>query len=323
LLCEEIFMRRFQLVSGGVAMMAGIAVIIGTLLAVPTSAKSTDGILPALTCSTPNPCLFWTNTSTGNAMRGVSYSGFGIQGITKFPSTKPQNARAGVIGRDQSTSGFNDDGVRGESSQGYGTYGVGQTGAEGDGSIYGVVGKGAAIGVYGIHTGADTSGTGVLAVDLLGSGILYEGIDNHGTDKFIVDGVGNVFGHSFQATLLKVHQVTSAGPAVTTYSTQSSSPTLEDYGEAQLSGGSAHVSIERTFATTIDRSAGYLVFITPEGDTRGLYVTQKTSGGFTVRENQGGRSTVAFQYRIVARPLGVNAARLPASSGIPQMHPAK
>lgn len=316
-------MRRFQLVSGSLAAVLGVGIIVGAALAVPTSAKSASGDRPDLSCSNSTACLIWVNTSTGVGIRGVSNKGHGMVGTTLFPSTNPGNAHAGTMGVDLSSSGFNDDGVRGVSTRGYGTYGVGQTGAEGDGSIYGVIGKGAAIGVYGIHTGSDTSGTGVLAVDQQGTGILYEGIDPHGNDKFVVDGVGNVFAHTFQATLMKTHQVTSAGPAVTTYSAQSSSPTLEDFGEAQLSNGRANVTIERTFGAAIDRGAGYLVFITPEGDTRGLYVTQKTSGGFTVRENQGGRSNVAFQYRIVARPFGATAARLPASEGVPQMHHTK
>jgi hypothetical protein len=53
-----------------------------------------------------------------------------------------------------------------------------------------------------------------------------------------------------------------------------------------------------------------MVFITPEGDSRGVYVTAKTSLGFTVRENQGGQSTLAFSYRIVAKPYGEHPARL-------------
>lgn len=43
----------------------------------------------------------------------------------------------------------------------------------------------------------------------------------------------------------------------------------------------------------------------------GLYVTQKNLAGFTVVENAGGRSTIPFGYRIVARPYGVTGSRLP------------
>jgi hypothetical protein len=52
-----------------------------------------------------------------------------------------------------------------------------------------------------------------------------------------------------------------------------------------------------------DQSVSYMVFITPEGDNRGLYVTQKSGSGFEVRESQGGHSTLPFNYRTSQSPL--------------------
>lgn len=58
-----------------------------------------------------------------------------------------------------------------------------------------------------------------------------------------------------------------------------------------------------------------MVQITPEGMTHGvLCVTQRTAGGFVVQENMGGRSTVPFSYRIVAKPYGSTAPRLPLAT---------
>jgi hypothetical protein len=48
-----------------------------------------------------------------------------------------------------------------------------------------------------------------------------------------------------------------------------------------------------------------------QSQNRGLHVTQKTSMGFAVRESQDGRSTIAFSYRIVAKPLNNQEPRLP------------
>ncbi len=87
---------------------------------------------------------------------------------------------------------------------------------------------------------------------------------------------------------------------------------MEDFGEAQMSNGQAVIPLERTFAQTIDPNRSYLVFITSEAENRGLYVTNKTPAGFVVREMNGGRSTGAFEYRIVAHPRGSNAVRLAA-----------
>jgi hypothetical protein len=92
-------------------------------------------------------------------------------------------------------------------------------------------------------------------------------------------------------------------------------------------GGVANVAIDRAFVSTIDRNSPYHVFLTPMGDTRGLYVSVKTPSGFEVREAQGGRSTVSFDYRIVARPLDANGDRLPLAPATRRprqgLHPAR
>jgi hypothetical protein len=55
----------------------------------------------------------------------------------------------------------------------------------------------------------------------------------------------------------------------------------------------------------------YYVFLTPLGDTRGLYVSIKTPTAFQVREVEHGRSSLEFDYRIVAHPLDADNDRLP------------
>jgi hypothetical protein len=94
------------------------------------------------------------------------------------------------------------------------------------------------------------------------------------------------------------------------YASEHASKTVEDEGEAELRGGAAHVALDPAFASVISTRVPYLVVTTPEGDTRGVYVTNKTRSGFDVRENGGGRSTVTFDYRIIAHPYGEDAARM-------------
>jgi hypothetical protein len=83
--------------------------------------------------------------------------------------------------------------------------------------------------------------------------------------------------------------------------------------------GVANVQIDPAFASVMDRK-WYYVFLTPLGDTRGLYVSMKTASGFQVRENEGGRSRVEFDYRIVGHPLDAKNDRLPLA---PAMRRAK
>jgi hypothetical protein len=53
----------------------------------------------------------------------------------------------------------------------------------------------------------------------------------------------------------------------------------------------------------------YRVFLTPEGDCRGLFVRRKTAANFEVRELMGGKSDVAFSYRIVGRRKDIKGHR--------------
>jgi hypothetical protein len=66
-------------------------------------------------------------------------------------------------------------------------------------------------------------------------------------------------------------------------------------------GGVANVAIDPAFAAVMDHK-WYYVFLTPLGDTRGLYVSAKAPSAFQVRESEGGRSRLEFDYRIVAGP---------------------
>ena len=75
---------------------------------------------------------------------------------------------------------------------------------------------------------------------------------------------------------------------------------FEDFGSAQLTGGSAVVALDPDFTQTVNASVEYHVFLTPNGDCRGLYISRRTPTSFEVRELGGGSSTVEFSYRIVA-----------------------
>ena len=75
---------------------------------------------------------------------------------------------------------------------------------------------------------------------------------------------------------------------------------FEDFGSARLNRGRATVKLDGDFAKVVTLN-GYRVFLTPEGDCKGLYVRSKRGGSFEVGELQGGTCNVAFSYRIVAK----------------------
>src|SRR5580693_6878065 len=85
---------------------------------------------------------------------------------------------------------------------------------------------------------------------------------------------------------------------------------FEDAGSAHLSNGEAVVNLEGIFGQTVNTDIDYHVFLTPNGDCKGLYVTQKTATSFVVRELGGGTSSIDFDYRIMAKRKGYENIRL-------------
>jgi hypothetical protein len=83
---------------------------------------------------------------------------------------------------------------------------------------------------------------------------------------------------------------------------------FEDFGTAKLKNGRAVVALDADFAKVIKRG-DYRVFVTPEGDCRGLYVRNRGAARFEVRELGGGKSSIAFSYRIVGRRKDIRRHR--------------
>lgn len=77
---------------------------------------------------------------------------------------------------------------------------------------------------------------------------------------------------------------------------------FQDYGTGRLINGKAHIQIDPIFTRNIYVSdeKPLKVFITLEGDCNGVYVTNKSATGFTVKELQGGTSNAPFSWQIVA-----------------------
>ena len=97
---------------------------------------------------------------------------------------------------------------------------------------------------------------------------------------------------------------------VSLYAVESPENWFEDFGSGQLQNGEAEITLDPTFAETVNTESKYHVFLTPNGDSQGLYIARKSPAGFEVREQRGGKSDIAFDYRIVARRRGYETVRL-------------
>jgi hypothetical protein len=272
----------------------------------------------------------WAKANTGTAVVANANGGAGVFGTTQ--SNVLGESSAGVFGEDV-----------GNSSQAQGVLGFSGTGigVQGDQFERGKFLNAAFLGLTfsssintffpteppgglfnsdigeGVVAEAQGSGAEALAAANFGGGPLFRAYASR-TEMLDLDNSGNMI---IAGTLTQngtPHDITptSSGNRVVMYSPMSSMATVEDLGEAQLSAGQSYVRIDPHFAATMDRTRTYLVFLTPQGDTPGLYVTQKTANGFLVREH-GARSNITFDYRIVASPFASQGARLATAPQMP------
>ncbi len=210
-------------------------------------------------------------------------------------------AHAGVYGMSR-TTGVIGDGRRG------------QIGVEGFGSMYGVYGhvdygnpNPDGIGVFGaaaldLGGGSPTGRAGVFVgpVEVNGDLTVLENFAVWGTKSAAVrhdDGKGRLL-----------------------YCLESPECYIEDFGEAALVKGKASVKLDREFVGVAE-TGSYHVFLTPYGDSAGLFVSTRTRAGFEVREQGGGTSRLKFSYRVVARRKDVKVKRFQRISrpSVPKM----
>jgi hypothetical protein len=102
---------------------------------------------------------------------------------------------------------------------------------------------------------------------------------------------------------------------VALYAVEAPENWFEDYGSGQLSSGSVRIDLEPTFAQTVNTDLDYHVFLTPNGDCKGLYVSHKSPTSFEVHELGSGTSSVAFDYRIIAKRKNYESIRLADYTG--------
>ena len=269
-----------------------------------------------------------TNTAGSAGVFGVgqNFSGqtFGVQGYN-FSNTNFSAGVSGVADGDQNKT-FGVTGLS-LSPNGTGLWGLGQ-GQSGTGNIIGCC----SIGVWG-----DTSSNAPFAAGVVGTADDAQGIvalnnstnSQHPTAKIInfetgthnvtmllVQGkfgtcTGDTDGNiNCTGTITPTVPVAHGAKQVALYSMASPQNWFEDFGSGQLSGGASTVALDQTFAETVAANSEYHVFLTPEGECRGLYVSHKSANGFEVRELGGGQSNISFAYRIVALRRGYENVRL-------------
>ncbi len=266
------------------------------------------------------------NSSSGDAIGGyfaTSTAGTGPHyGVFANGNGSAGNAYGGYFSG--SSSGGTSYGVYG-SGNNYGLYAQsGQTGVYGEGFLYGVYGTGGSAGGIFESTGGGSYGVqgiggtyGVIGYSDVNNGYGVYGSDgsNPLTYAGYFSGDVAVVG-DFVVTGIKAATVkTDNGEYRLLYAQESPENWFEDFGTVQLVNGRALVNIEPIFAQTVNTTVPYHVFLTPEGDCRGLYVANKSQNSFELRELQNGKSELSVSYRIVAKRKGYEDVRLAKLTG--------
>ena len=246
-------------------------------------------------------------------LSGLAY---GVVGTRGAPGFRPPRS-AGVLG-----SGFDSGGVVGVSQVDVGVYGQSVSGV---GTI-GTSENGA--GVYGYAvTAPAVFGTSPNNVGVFGQGTRNAGVFGaspvYGVWGRTVTGLGvhgeatgagvGVFGRApigggwagyFDGNLFVTGRIFQGG--ATAPGAAMVAP-AEDVGRAKLSRGRATVTLDAELAAALGDD--YHVFLTENGESNGLYVSSRGPAGFEVRERQGGTSSLAFSYQVVAARRGSPDAR--------------
>jgi len=249
---------------------------------VGVTASSTSGTAFAASVSGTGAVISATTISSGNAINAIAGTGSGLHVHNFGTSASDADFTTGSIGGEASIGSSNGEGLQ-------------ATGFASSSSTVPALNATCVSGAPAMTASSALSSSDIMSLDCSGNMIISGLLTTSGTP-------------------LSVRR-TTAGTQVATVAPQQTTQTMEDFGEAQLIGGRAYVRLAPDFAATIDRRSNYLVFITPQGDSRGLYVTMKTATGFEVRENSNGTTSLAFDYRIVAKPFGEVSRRLPAMLG--------
>jgi hypothetical protein len=191
-------------------------------------------------------------------------------------------------------------GIEGVSSPNAGVYGD-------SGTYYGVLGASsgfyAAVGGFNYDTSSGASG-------VYGQSANGPGVTGYSVDNYAMYAEGNVLVSGEIYTAGNCHSGCSKTRQVASFVPRTSQPTIDDVGESTLRDGVAHVALAADFANAVDARKPYVVLVTPEGEAS-LYVANRTTSGFDVRQIGGGHSSVSFAYRIVAKPYAVSDERLP------------
>jgi hypothetical protein len=250
-----------------------------------------------LTSGTAPAVVGTTNSSGANGIKGIitatSGANAGIYGQTASPSGIGVYgiAVAGSSSRSQLVSNAN--GVAGDTNQ------------TGGNAVVGTADNGTG----GLFVNNSTTNDALIAINLADNKSIafWAGGGPPTFGLCYIDTSGDLLCFGTKSAVVPVDH---GERQVALYAVEAPENWFEDMGSGQLSNGAARVGLDAVFAQTVNTGIEYHVFLTPKGDCKGLYVSNESADSFEVHELGGGTSSVAFDYRIVAKRNGYENVRL-------------
>ena len=169
-------------------------------------------------------------------------------------------------------------------------------------------------GVYG--SAAYASGAGLLptqASNGIGGGFFGTfGALSYGTvigqinkgDLFASYNIGDVY-----TSGKNVEMVSSGNKMVPAYATTSTEAIVYKKGTIQLTNGTVYVAFDENYAALLGEAP--VVTSSPMGECNGIYITNVTKNGFTVKELNGGTSSVQISWIAVGNRVDASATEVP------------
>jgi len=229
---------------------------------------------------------------TNQAIQGYNFWGdlytFGIAGF----NFNDYNRCGGIFGSDYSGTYWGSLGYKDSGGTGYGGYFTSwTTGGAGKSSQAASVGIG--LGAWGDLLGADIHGKIY--------GIYAEG------NSYAMFSNGDVYKNKLDVHL----QDNGKGTNTVLYTNVSTQVTVQTYGTVALSNGMASIAFDPAFAAAVSAEEPVVVTVTPTGSSNGVFLSGVTSSGFTVVENNAGRSNVTVNYIAIDKRAGYENPSLP------------
>jgi hypothetical protein len=126
-------------------------------------------------------------------------------------------------------------------------------------------------------------------------------------ERYALYSHGDVFKDGLDISLQKSKDNTNT----VLYTNVSTSVTVQTYGYGQLAGGKCTVAFDKAFREVVSQDAPVIVTVTPIGHCNGISLTGITSSGFSVEENNSGRSDVQFTFIAIGQRAGYENPSLP------------